>query len=143
MTRLRPSPRLVASLLAVSGLASGCGGGSHSSSSSSASTIPVRPGPQRSVSDVTDCLNAAGLPVTVNRRPRGVSNVKTTAEDVGANINVFPSAQAASRYVSQVQDTLVSSGDYVEVQGNVMVATDNAFVPADQSGLNDIKHCAF
>jgi hypothetical protein len=95
------------------------------------------------VSDVTDCLNAAGLQVTVNRRPRGVSNVKTSSQDVGANVNVFPSAAAASSYISQVRDTLIASGDYVEVQGNVMVATDNAYVPADQAGLNDIKRCAF
>jgi hypothetical protein len=56
---------------------------------------------------------------------------------------VFPSAAAASHYISQVSDTLTASGAYVEVRGNVMVATDNAFVPADQPGVNDIKRCAF
>ena len=142
MPRLRLA-LVVGSLLALSCLTSACGGESHSSASSSGSGIQVRAGPQRSVSDVTGCLNGAGLPVTVKHRPGGVSNVKTTSQEVGANINVFPSAAAASHYVSKVSDTLTASGAYVEVRGNVMVATDSAFVPADQAGLDDIKRCAF
>src|SRR5438270_13061851 len=109
MPRLRLT-LVVASLLALSGLTSACGGGSHSSASSSGSGIQVRAGPHRSGSDVTDCLSGAGLQVTVNHGPGGGSNVKTTSPEGGANSKVFPSAAAPSHFVPIFRALLIAAG---------------------------------
>src|SRR5436305_10423536 len=90
--------------LVLAAVQTGCG--SSKSSSSSSSSQPSNR--QVTAAQVQSCLDGKGLDVRRFSRKGGVVNfqakIASTTSPMTVNLNVFPSAQAASTYFNREKD---------------------------------------
>jgi hypothetical protein len=132
---------------AISALAAaqiGCG--SSKSTTTSGSGTSRSSSQQISAAVVQSCLSSKNLDFKQNSRSGGVTNfqvrITSTTTPITVNLNVFPTAQAASTYFNRIKSALTATGGDLQLHGNVMVATTDVVLPANRPDVAPAENCA-